>query len=136
MERKYIMGRYEVVQTLDNEFWVRSLKWGWKTGVGLVKPADNNNYDVIETFLDYKTAERFTDKLACGILVVEGEQENDIKLITSLLDDPDDCSEQEFSCSCKTLGLTKKEWEDISKLPREQAVNSFAIVNAIVRLSV
>ena len=132
MKRVYIMGRYEVVQTPDNQFWVRSLKWGWKTGVGLVKPADNNNYDVIETFLDYKTAERFTDKLAWGILIVKGEQENDIELITSLLDDPDHCSEQEFSCSCNTLGLTKKEWEDISKLPREQAVNSFAIANAIV----
>lgn len=132
MKRIYIMGRYEVVQTPDNQFWVRSLNWGWKSGVGILKPIDNNSYDVIETFLDYKTAERFTDKLAWGTLIVKGQKENDVELIASLLEDSDDCSNQEFVNSCKEIGLTEKELKDVSKLPREQAV-SLVVKIAIAR---
>ncbi len=134
MKRVYIMGRYEVVQTPDNQFWVRSLEWGWKTGNGLVKPSDNNTYNIVETFLDYKTAERFTDKLACSSLIIKEEQENDIELITSLLCDPH-CSDQDFVYSCKTLGLNEKEREGVSKLPKEQSVK-LVIKIAIARNSI
>ncbi len=137
MIRKHIIKRFEVEQTPDNQFWVKSLKWGWKFNVGLVEPCNSNTYDVVETFLDYGTAERIADKLGWGDLIIKNQREDDIKLIKSLLLE---CTDEEFINSCKTLRVMEKEKidglsEDILKRPREEAVD-VVIKMAIARNSI